>query len=173
MNVFRHYHVTDNAKSIPTMYSLQFALEYFPRLGGVEQLHPPITTEGDEMQTALMLIAFGLGSHFQEILVLNSVPPSRKRTREGWGNPFWECPKGKHEQAGRVRRRWLQNQKPHPVTPKAGARRVGQPILRRRKAMRFRASSSPSRRWSSRCWMRGACTIPPRYGRLLRRQRGC
>ncbi len=54
--MFRHDHVPADVASIPPPYSLEAALENFPRCSRAEQLPSPITTKGDEVQTALVLI---------------------------------------------------------------------------------------------------------------------
>ena len=59
MNMFRHDHVASNGASVPTPHSLQFLLEDLSRSGGVEQFHALVATEGDEVETTLVLIANG------------------------------------------------------------------------------------------------------------------
>ena len=49
--------------------------------------HSPITAESDQMKAALLLVAFGLRSHVEGILVPNDIPPSRKKREKGGATP--------------------------------------------------------------------------------------
>jgi hypothetical protein len=42
------------------------------------------------MQAALLLVAFGLWSHCEGILIPNGIPPSRKNREKGGATPNWE-----------------------------------------------------------------------------------
>lgn len=63
MNMLRHDDVADYAATVPAANTFQRLFEYVPRFFGIEQRHALVATEGDEVQAALVLVAFGLG-HF-------------------------------------------------------------------------------------------------------------
>jgi hypothetical protein len=88
--VLRHHHITRDVAAIPAADSLEFSLEGLSRCDRIKERHPMITTERDEMQAALVLVAFGLGPHCKGIVVLNDVPPSRKNREKGGATPKWE-----------------------------------------------------------------------------------
>jgi hypothetical protein len=67
MHVFRHGYIPGDEAPVPLPDSLQFVLEDFSRLCRVEQWPALKTTEGDEMQTALILITFGLRIHWLKL----------------------------------------------------------------------------------------------------------
>ena len=52
-----HHHIAGDIAAVPTADSLEFRLEQFFRRRTIEQRHAVITTERDEMQAALVLIA--------------------------------------------------------------------------------------------------------------------
>lgn len=52
-----HDHVANYGASVPMSHPSKLLLENIPRDGGVEQLHPLVTTESDEVEAALILIA--------------------------------------------------------------------------------------------------------------------
>jgi hypothetical protein len=91
MYVLRHHDVTGDVAAIPTADSLEFSLQGLARYNRVEEWQPPIATEGDEMQAALLLVAFGLRSHVEGILISNYIPPSRKNREK---SPPWAESKG-------------------------------------------------------------------------------
>ena len=77
--MFGHDHVTADVTPIPTAHPFEFTLERFSHSGTIEQRHPAITAKRDEVQAVLMLVTFGLRSHFEGILNLRRIPPFRKK----------------------------------------------------------------------------------------------
>jgi hypothetical protein len=87
MHVLRHHDVTGDVAAIPTADSLEFSLEGLAGCYRVKESLPSITTESDEMKAALLLVAFGLRSHVEGILISNDIPPSRKKREKGGATP--------------------------------------------------------------------------------------
>ena len=85
--MLRHHDITRDVAAVPRADSIEFCLESVFRHQTIEQRHALIATERDEMQAALGLIADWFDVHLLQIVVGTGGPPSRKKTREGWGNP--------------------------------------------------------------------------------------
>src|SRR5262249_42530851 len=87
MNVFGHYHITGDVAAVPAPNSFEFALEGLSRCNRIENRHATITAGSYETLAPLLLIAFGLRSHCDGILIPNGVPPSRKKPARRVGQP--------------------------------------------------------------------------------------
>jgi hypothetical protein len=95
MNVLRHQNISGHDKTVPRTHRLELSLEdsvgSLPR----QQRLPAITTEGQEMKTAALLVTDKL-CHDEDILqsirwsrnVVPTLPP--KSVAEGWGTHFCE-----------------------------------------------------------------------------------
>ena len=58
-----HHDITGDVAAIPDANALQFSLEGLFRRWRIKQRHPVITTERDEMQAVLVLIADWFNVH--------------------------------------------------------------------------------------------------------------
>jgi hypothetical protein len=63
MHVIRHHYLAGNVAAVPDPDSLKRSLEGLFRRQTIEQPHPAITTESDEMQAPLVLIADWFDMH--------------------------------------------------------------------------------------------------------------
>jgi hypothetical protein len=87
MYVFRHHHITGDVAAVPTSDSLEFSFEGLTRSHRVQERDSPVTTERDEVQASLLLVAFGFRSHGKGILIPNDIPPSRKNREKDGATP--------------------------------------------------------------------------------------
>ena len=87
VHVLRHHDITDDAAAVPHADSIEFCFESVFCRQTIEQWHAAIATERDERQAALVLIVGWFDVHSVQIVVSTEAPSSRKKTREGWGNP--------------------------------------------------------------------------------------
>src|SRR5271165_3886826 len=88
--MFGHDCVSGDPAAVPAADAFQFAFEYFTGGNRVEQLHPAIATERDEVQTVLMLVADRLNGHHLEFYGGGTPPPCRKKRDKGGATPNWE-----------------------------------------------------------------------------------
>ena len=61
MHMLWHHDVTNNVHPVPAANPLQIFFKDLSGTHGIQQLHPPETAEGDEVQTPLVLITDWLG----------------------------------------------------------------------------------------------------------------
>ena len=77
--MFRHYYVTDQSEVMPVPNFVQIFHEYVAVLGRLQQRSSVITTEGDEMEVTLSVIAIQGVTHESKIRTLKT---------EGCGTPL-------------------------------------------------------------------------------------
>jgi len=61
MYVLGHYYVSCDVAAVPTAHALEFSLECLARNHRIEEWHPAITTECDEVQATLLLVRLDFG----------------------------------------------------------------------------------------------------------------
>ena len=90
--MLRHHDISGDEAAVPAADTFQFALKGVSRApAGVQQFHPPIAAEGDEVQAALILITDWLDVHSLPILIRGKAhPPAKSAGRVG------QPPSGKH-----------------------------------------------------------------------------
>src|SRR6185437_4625691 len=92
MNMFGHQDVAGNHKAVAPTYSLELTLEDAVRCRVVQQRQPPITTEGEKVKYAAVVIADKPLGHDGSIVAgiglveFVAAHPSLERS-EGWGTP--------------------------------------------------------------------------------------
>ena len=93
VHVFGHYHIASYVAPVPAPHPLQFILEGLSCLRG-QQLSALIATESNEMQAALVLIAFGFRRHERIV-----PPPCRSKSRrdKGGATPISNRERGRHQ----------------------------------------------------------------------------
>ncbi len=64
MDMLRHHHVAGNIAPVPAAHAFELTLEGVAGVARIEQLHPPVTAEGDEVQAALALVTDRFQAHF-------------------------------------------------------------------------------------------------------------
>jgi hypothetical protein len=82
--MLRHNHVARDVVAVPAADTFQIMLERVSRANGIEQLHSPVTTERDEVQTFLTLVSDGLNVHSLECSPQSVTHPvAKSATRAG------------------------------------------------------------------------------------------
>jgi len=79
VNMLRHQHVSGDDEAVPLPHRLKFAFEDTPRRLAFQERLPSITTKGDEMEAAGLLVAHKPFGH--DGRSLNPIQPARVRGR--------------------------------------------------------------------------------------------
>lgn len=95
MHVFGHNHIASDVIAVPKPNSFEFVFKDLACGWGVQKFSSLIAAKGDEMQTALLLIAFGFGRHRESVCPpcpfekaeATRVGQPQFQIRKGWASP--------------------------------------------------------------------------------------